>query len=256
MKTLPLLALSLLLGGCAGGLRFDDSQRSVDHGSRVEFIVVHYTSSDLDESLRTLKNGGVSAHYLLPAEGDKVYRMVDEQRRAWHAGDSQWRGRTWLNASSIGIEIVNRGYTDTPHGRTWQPYPPAQIDTLIALLKDIQARHGVAPINIVGHSDIAPQRKVDPGPLFPWARLGAAGLIPWPEPATVQERLRQLDGQVPGTAWFQHQLARVGYAVPQHGELDQATRNVITAFQMKYRPARHDGQPDLHTAALLLALPD
>ncbi len=254
MKTLALLALALLLAGCAGGLRFDDRHRSVDHSSRVEFIVIHYTSSDLPRSLETLSRGGVSAHYLLPADGRKVYRMVDENRRAWHAGDSQWRGRTWLNASSIGIEIINRGYTDGPEGRHWQPYPQAQIDTLITLLRDIQQRHGVAPANIVGHSDIAPQRKVDPGPLFPWAQLAAAGLIPWPEAASVADKLRQLDGQLPEVAWFQHQLERIGYAVPQHGQLDEATRNVLAAFQMKYRPARHDGEPDLESAALLLAL--
>lgn len=254
MKTLALLALALLLAGCAGGLRFDDRHRSIDHSSRVEFIVIHYTSSDLPRSLETLSRGGVSAHYLLPADGRKVYRMVDENRRAWHAGDSQWRGRTWLNASSIGIEIINRGYTDGPEGRHWQPYPQAQIDTLITLLRDIQQRHGVAPANIVGHSDIAPQRKVDPGPLFPWAQLAAAGLIPWPEAASVADKLRQLDGQLPEVAWFQHQLERIGYAVPQHGQLDEATRNVLAAFQMKYRPARHDGEPDLESAALLLAL--
>lgn len=255
MKNLPLLALALLLAGCAGGLRIDDSFRSRDQSSRVEQIVIHYTSSDLADSLATLTHGGVSAHYLLPADGARVYRLVDEERRAWHAGDSQWRGRTWLNASSIGIEIVNPGYEDTPEGRRWHPYPQAQIDTLIALLKDLQARHGVMPVNIVGHSDIAPQRKVDPGPLFPWRQLAAAGLIPWPQAATVHARLRQLDGRVPDIAWFQHQLARAGYAVPQHGQLDEATRNVLAAFQMKYRPERHDGQPDLHSAALLLALP-
>ncbi len=256
MKTLALLALALLLAGCAGGLRFDDRHRSIDHSSRVEFIVIHYTSSDLPSSLEILSRGGVSAHYLLPPDGRKVYRMVDESRRAWHAGDSQWRGRTWLNASSIGIEIVNGGYADGPEGRRWEPYPQAQIDTLIALLRDIQQRHGVAPVNIVGHSDIAPQRKVDPGPLFPWAQLAAAGLIPWPEATSVADKLRQLDGQLPEVAWFQHQLERIGYTVPQHGELDQATRNVLAAFQMKYRPARHDGEPDLQSAALLLALAD
>ncbi len=255
MKILHLLALTLLLAGCAGGLRIDDRFQSRDQSSRVEFIVLHYTSSDLPDSLKTLSQGGVSAHYLLPADQAKIYRMVDENRRAWHAGDSQWRGRTWLNASSIGIEIVNPGYTDGPEGRHWHAYPQAQIDRLIVLLKDLQARHGVTPVNIVGHSDIAPQRKVDPGPLFPWRQLAAAGLIPWPKAAVVQDKLRQLDGRLPEVAWFQHQLERAGYAVPQHGRLDQATRNVLAAFQMKYRPERHDGQPDVHSAALLLALP-
>ena len=255
MNTLRLLALTLLLAGCAGGLRIDDSYRARDQNSRVEFIVIHYTSTDLPGSLATLTHGGVSAHYLLAADQPRIYRLVDETQRAWHAGDSQWRGRTWLNASSIGIELVNPGYVDGPDGRRWQPYPQAQIDRLIALLKELKARHRVAPANIVGHSDIAPQRKVDPGPLFPWAQLGAAGLIPWPQPAAVQERLRQLDGRLPDVAWFQRQLADAGYAVPRQGALDQATRNVLAAFQMKYRPTRFDGQPDLETAALLLALP-
>lgn len=254
MKTLHLLALTLLLAGCAGGLRIDDRYRARDQSSRVDFIVIHYTSSDFATSLATLTRGGVSAHYLLPADQPTAYRLVDEERRAWHAGDSQWRGHTWLNASSIGIELVNPGYEDTPQGRRWYPYPQAQIDHLIALLKDLKTRHGVPGANIVGHSDIAPQRKVDPGPLFPWAQLGAAGLIPWPDAAGVQEQLRRLDGRLPDVAWFQHQLAAAGYAVPQQGELDQATRNVLAAFQMKYRPARCDGQPDLETAALLLAL--
>lgn len=254
MKTRVLLALTLLLAGCAGGLRIDDSYRARDQSSRVEFIVIHYTSSDLATSLATLTHGGVSAHYLLPADQPKAYRLVDEEHRAWHAGDSQWRGRTWLNASSIGIELVNPGYADGPDGRRWYPYPQPQIDRLIVLLKELKARHGVEPTNIVGHSDIAPQRKVDPGPLFPWAQLGAAGLIPWPAPAAVQDKRRQLGAQLPEVAWFQHHLAAVGYAVPQQGELDEATRNVLAAFQMKYRPTRHDGQPDLETAALLLAL--
>lgn len=254
MKTLPLLALSLLLAGCAGGLRIDDSYRARDQNSRVDFIVIHYTSSDLPTSLATLTRGGVSAHYLLGADSPEVYRLVDESQRAWHAGDSQWRGHTWLNASSIGIELVNPGYLDGPDGRRWFAYPQAQIDRLIALLKDLKARHGVAGVNIVGHSDIAPQRKVDPGPRFPWAQLGAAGLIPWPTDSAVAAQLQRLAGELPDVAWFQHQLASAGYAVPQQGELDEATRNVLAAFQMKYRPSRCDGQPDLETAALLLAL--
>lgn len=254
MKILPLLALTLLLGGCAGGLRFDDSQRSVDHSSRVEFIVIHYTSSDLPRSLKTLSSGGVSAHYLLPADRAKIYRMVDENRRAWHAGDSQWQGRTWLNGTTIGIELVNQGYYEGPNGRYWQPFAPAQIDALIVLLKDIMQRHQLAPGSILAHSDVAPQRKVDPGPLFPWQRLAAAGLVPWPDAQAVAQQQALFERSLPTVAWFQAQLARQGYQVPAHGELDKPTRNVLAAFQMKYRPARYDGEPDAQTAALLLVL--
>lgn len=256
LKISTLLAFILLLTGCSSGLRIDDSLRARDQNSRVEFIVIHYTASDLPRSLQALTRGGVSAHYLIPADGRKVYRLVDENRRAWHAGDSQWRGRTWLNASSIGIELVNPGFTDTPAGRQWHPYPQAQIDTLIRLLQELRTRHGVAPVNIVGHSDIAPQRKVDPGPLFPWAQLARAGLIAWPDEQRIAAHQAQLGEQLPEAAWFQHQLERLGFAVPQHGLWDNATRNVLAAFQMRYHPTRHDGQPDLQSAALLLALLD
>jgi N-acetylmuramoyl-L-alanine amidase len=183
-----------------------------------------------------------------------TYRLVDENRRAWHAGDSQWQGRTWLNGTTIGIELVNQGFYDTPSGRHWQPFAPAQIDALIVLLKDIMQRHQLAPGSILAHSDVAPQRKVDPGPLFPWQQLAEAGLLPWPDPAAVAQQQALFRSSLPSVHWFQAQLAHLGYAVPVHGELDQATRNVIAALQMKYRPARYDGEPDAQTAALLVVL--
>jgi N-acetylmuramoyl-L-alanine amidase len=115
-------------------------------------------------------------------------------------------------------------------------------------------RHQLPPGSILAHSDVAPQRKVDPGPLFPWKRLADAGLIPWPDAAEVAHEQALFSASLPSVQWFQEQLARQGYAVPSHGELDQATRNVIAALQMKYRPARYDGEPDAETAALLLVL--
>ncbi|MGO5000243.1 N-acetylmuramoyl-L-alanine amidase [Oceanisphaera sp. W20_SRM_FM3] len=232
--------------------------------SRVQYIVLHYTASKLSRSLEVLTQGQVSSHYLISEpetakQAATIYRLVDENQRAWHAGDSQWQGRTWLNASSIGIEMVHVGYIDTPKGRQWQPWSEPQIDALIVLLKDIMQRHNLAANSltadrIVGHSDIAPQRKLDPGPLFPWQRLAKAGLIHWPSPTLVTKHQAMFNKQLPPLAWFQTQLAEVGYKVPQHGKLDKETRNVVAAFQMKYRPARFDGEPDAHTAALLLAL--
>ncbi|MEX6500502.1 N-acetylmuramoyl-L-alanine amidase [Pseudomonas zhanjiangensis] len=253
MRVFCLALLFALLAGCAGP-RIDDSYSAAGQSSRVQYIVLHYTSTDLARSLRLLSEGEVSSHYLIGDGPPTIYRLVDENRRAWHAGDSQWQGRTWLNGTSIGIELVNQGYRDGPAGRTWQPYPPEQIDALIVLLKDIMQRHQLAPGSILGHSDVAPQRKVDPGPLFPWQRLAEAGLLPWPDAQAVARQQALFERSLPTVAWFQAQLAQQGYLVPTHGELDEATRRVLAAFQMKFRPSRYDGQPDAQTAALLLVL--
>ena len=253
MNFRALLCTVLFLSGCSG-LKFDDSYQSVGQDSRVQFIVLHYTSSDLPRSLYLLTKEEVSSHYLIAEEPATIYRLVDENRRAWHAGNSQWNGRTWLNSSSIGIEMVNQGYTDTPEGRVWQPWSEQQINTLVLLLKDIMQRHGLTAQHVIGHSDIAPQRKVDPGPAFPWQRLAQEGLIHWPEPQRVAVHLQTFTQQLPSILWFQQQLAQIGYAVPEHGDFDQATRNVVAAFQMKYRPDLYDGEPDAQTAAMLLAL--
>ena len=254
MKTFLALTLCMLLAGCASGPRINTQHASVGHDSRVQFIVVHYTSSGLERSLEILKGDGVSSHYLIDESPATIYRLVDENRRAWHAGDSQWKDRTWLNSSSIGIELVNRGYIEGEQGRLWYPYSDEQIDALIVLLKDIMQRHGLKPGAIIGHSDIAPQRKVDPGPTFPWKRLADAGLLSWPDAAVVARQHSLYALQLPDVAWFQTQLAAQGYNVPEHGVLDPETRNVIAAFQMKYRPTRFDGEPDAETAAILAAL--
>jgi len=254
MKALFLAALTLLLVGCASGPSIDTRHTSRGQDSRVQFIVLHYTSADLQRSLQLLEGDDVSSHYLIDEGPATIYRLVDEDRRAWHAGDSEWNGRTWLNATSIGIELVNRGFVDTPSGRLWYPYSERQIQALIALLKDIMQRHGLKPGAIVGHSDIAPQRKVDPGPLFPWKRLAESGLVPWPDAAAVRRQQALFAARLPDAAWFQAQLARQGYRVPDSGQLDLETRNVLAAFQMKYRPSRFDGEPDAETAAILAVL--
>jgi N-acetylmuramoyl-L-alanine amidase len=241
-----------LLAACAGGPPIDTSYRSASQDSRVQFLVLHFTSGDFPESLKILTQGRVSSHYLVTAPPVTIHRLVDEGRRAHHAGLSSWRGHTFLNASSIGIEIVNAGFQ--AHTQDWQDYPEEQVAAVIELVKDIARRHEIRPQHIVGHSDIAPQRKLDPGPRFPWKRLADAGLIPWPDAAAVAARRAEFEQALPGVAWFQQRLARHGFAVPDHGELDEATRNVLRAFQMKYRPARHDGEPDAETAALLEVL--
>jgi len=257
--TVPLLvALTLIASGCAnlagpqrvGPYTVSEQYAAQSQDSRVQFIVLHYTETDFAQSLDILTRGPVSSHYLVDANPPRIYRLVPEDRRAWHAGKSYWQGQTGLNAASIGIEIVNdgnRGHLEGP----FAPWNDAQIDAVVALVKDLATRYAVQPHHIVGHSDIAPQRKQDPGAAFPWQRLVAAGLVPWPEQAQVATAQTRFSGAVPSVAWFQEKLGAHGFEVPRSGELDDATRRVIISFQMKYRPARWDGEPDAETAALL-----
>jgi len=255
MKALISALMLVMLAGCANTLQIDRSHPSANQDNRVQFVILHYTAASLERSLALLTRGEVSSHYLIgDDERATVYQLVDESRRAWHAGDSQWDGRTWLNSSSIGIEIVNPGYKDTPNGRLWYPYSEAQIEHLVALLQDIVKRNGIAPRYIIGHSDIAPMRKLDPGPMFPWQRLAEKGLGVWPDARAVAQQKARFDVNLPSIAWYQQQLARFGYATPQTGELDVMTRNVLAAFQMRFRPARFDGEPDAQTAAILQVL--
>lgn len=253
LKTCLLLCGALLLAACSHGPQIERSIVSVNQDSRVQYVVLHYTSTDLEHSLALLTRGEVSSHYLIGEQPPTIYQLVDENHRAWHAGVSEWHGRTWLNASSIGIELINQGYQDSPTGRHWQPYNEAQITALIVLLKDIVARHKLPLGSIIGHSDIAPQRKTDPGPLFPWQRLAEAGLIPWPDAAQVAQQQALFAGELPPPSWFAAQLQLQGYSVPD-AEPQQTLRNVVAAFQMKYRQARYDGMPDAETAALLQVL--
>jgi N-acetylmuramoyl-L-alanine amidase len=233
----------------------DRSLAAKGQSSRVKFVVLHYTAIDTPQSVKVLTEQVVSSHYLLTDQPEPViYALVDEARQANHAGVSYWKGYTQLNASSIGIEIVNPGFTEGPQGRVWHPFPQAQVDRLIELLKDIVARHHIPPENVIGHADIAPQRKQDPGPMFPWLQLAQHGLVQWPDGAKVAAARAVHELQLPDVLWFQQKLSAQGYAVPKNGELDAETRAVIGVFQMKYRPATIDGTPDAETAALLDAL--
>lgn len=201
-------------------------------------LVLHYTELPLEESLAILTDATrplrVSAHYVV-AEDGALYRLVPEERIAWHAGRSWWRGREALNATSIGIEIVNL------HGDR-HDYPAPQVAVLIELCRDILARHpAIVPRNVVGHSDIAPRRKVDPGLRFPWQALAKAGIGLWPKP-----------GAEPVTGNIQRALQRYGYPPPG----DVAGEDIVKAFQRHFRPDREDGVADAETRALLADLLD
>jgi N-acetylmuramoyl-L-alanine amidase len=174
-----LVAVTLLLGACAHGgprnpLATWVPSKNFDE-RRPVVIVLHYTEQDsVEQSLETLRSrnnkGRVSSHYLLGKDG-KIYQLVSDSRRAWHAGAGRWGAITDVNNASIGIEIDNDGKS---------PFPDAQIDSLIVLLRDLTQRLRIPPTQIIGHSDLAPTRKVDPGPLFPWKRLAEAGFGLWP----------------------------------------------------------------------------
>jgi len=248
-RGLVLLGAAAMLG-CTAQMKIDTRYHAVSQDSRVQFIVLHYTEIDFARSLHRLTQEEVSSHYLINDQPPTIYRLVDENQRAWHAGLSYWRGYSHLNSSSIGIEIVNAGNGGDPSA-AYAEYPKQQIARVIELVRDVERRHGVRPDRVLGHSDIQPLTKQDPGPRFPWYELALAGLIVWPDPEAVAAARVRYEQELPAVAWFQQRLKAHGFDVPQQGRLDDATRASLGAFQMKYRPARYDGVPDAETAALL-----
>ncbi|MDX2222041.1 MAG: N-acetylmuramoyl-L-alanine amidase [Rhodospirillaceae bacterium] len=213
---------------------------------RITMLVLHYTGMpSASDALARLCDPAtaVSAHYLVDEDGT-TYRLVAEDKRAWHAGVSFWRGVRDVNSASIGIELVNPG-----HAFGYREFPAAQIDTLASLAGDIVRRHGIAPWNVAGHSDIAPGRKQDPGELFPWAALAARGVGLWPSPGAPL-----ID---PGALF--KSLSAIGYAVPGGAGADilpstEPGAAVIAAFQARFRPVRADGVADAETRAQIAAV--
>ena len=181
----------------------------------------------------------VSCHYLVEEDG-LVWRLVPESRRAWHAGLSFWRGNTALNGRSIGIEVVNPG-----HEWGYRPFPALQMAAVAELCLEILARHPIPPCNVVAHSDIAPDRKQDPGELFDWAGLAANGIGLWPAGVAGEDTTQPPDGGLRAAAL----LARIGYLVDQ-----ERPGPALSAFQRRWRPERVDGQVDAGTLARLEAV--
>lgn len=205
--------------------------------STVTMLVLHYTGMvDADSAMARLADPAarVSAHYVVDEDG-RIFRMVDEDKRAWHAGRSWWRGIEDVNSASIGIEIVNPG-----HEFGYRPFAEAQIDALIPLVADISQRHGLTRGNIVGHSDVAPVRKQDPGELFPWHRLARLRLA-LPRPTKNLLDPYWSDGS------FLLALERFGYDVSDR-------EAAVRAFQRRFRPEMIDGIIDGECRAILLAL--
>ena len=197
----------------------------------IDMLVIHYTGmTSANDALSRLCDGasGVSAHFLIDEDGT-LYSLVDEHERAWHAGKSLWRGNSNINDRSIGVELVNPG-----HEFGYRIFPDPQMDTLATLAQDLITRHPIPPRNVVGHSDIAPSRKQDPGELFDWQKLATVGVGLWPKPATkIEEEVAEI-------------LTRYGY--------DMSSTGAITAFQRHFRQSYITGIADDETTSLATGL--
>ena len=220
-------------------------------GAPIDTLVIHYTGMrTAAEALARLADPAakVSAHYVIEEDGT-IWRMVDETRRAWHAGVSAWRGRRDLNDVSIGIELVNPG-----HEWGYRPFPVLQLAALADLGLALLSRHPIAARNIVAHSDIAPARKQDPGELFDWRGLARNGVGLWPDIADLGEigPLRAAHDLAPVRA----ALREVGYEVAPGGEADRDLATVLRAFQRHWRPEAVNGMADLGTVARLFGVRD
>ena len=273
-----LSALLLTVTACA--TRDSVFVESANQDTRVRIVVIHHTTGDFQSSFDVLtepSGNPVSSHYLLPEPGDpsyaeknlKLYSLVKEEGRAWHAGTSYWAGKTGLNDMSIGIELVNQTYCRKskeiipPERLDQEParlcfYPDfaeSQLEMLIDLLRGIIDRHPeVKPTHIIGHADIAPQRKIDPGPRFPWQRLYKLGYGAWYDDDTVYKYWEQFRPTVPSVLTLQTALHTYGYNIELSGENDKQSQNVVRAFQMHFLPWQVSGEFSTETIAVLYAL--
>lgn len=218
-------------------------------GAVIDTVVLHYTGMPSAEgALERLTDPAaeVSAHYLIDEDG-RLVKLVEEDHRAWHAGVSAWAGQHNLNHNSIGIELVNPG-----HEFGYRPFPARQIDTLLELLAGIRERHRIPKRRYLGHSDIAPSRKIDPGELFPWARLAAEGFGLWSDVEGSDTRaLGRGDAGQDQIAKLNKQLGIVGYHMEDQQGFDANVQSIVRAFQAHWRPETISGLFDIGTAAKL-----
>ncbi|MGQ8366999.1 penicillin binding protein PBP4B [Glaciecola sp. 1036] len=267
-------SILLLLQSCSSS-RYEQLP-SENYSFRVKSLVLHFTAIDYATSVKYLVDKGhVSSHYLVPEKNDpsypysklEVFQLVDENERAWHAGVSYWQGRTGLNDTSIGIEIVNVpsciNQEDVPHYAQFEKgqlcvfpdYDPEQIELVIQLSKDILSRHpDIEPTAVIGHSDIAPSRKNDPGPRFPWYRLYQEGVGAWYEKDTLAKYWQMFSKHPVNLGLLQKALSDYGYGITETGVLDSQTIDTISAFQMHFLPWQVTGKADESTAAAIFSL--
>lgn len=244
---------------------------AVGQNFRQRFIILHYTALDDENSIKVLTEQEVSAHFLITTRDEEsIYNLVPEDKRAWHAGESEWKSSKNLNDSSIGIEIVNLGLnedilddTDVGVERALKnqyrqaPYTEEQIKKIAILVKYLSEKYEIAPENILGHSDVAPQRKLDPGPMFPWKELyDKYNIGMWydeDEKNKIQTEIGAEFSTLTVTA-YQNEFKKFGYAIQITGVYDKQTANVIKAFQLHFRQENFNGALDIETYSILKAL--
>jgi N-acetylmuramoyl-L-alanine amidase len=221
------------------------SSKSCDE--RIKFLILHYTAVDFKTSLELLQDK-VSVHYLVSdaaIDGYYIFQMVDESKRAWHAGVSYWGGLVNLNDTSVGIEIVNLD-------GNINPYPEEQIAAVMDLCKQIIARYNIVPTNVLGHSDIAPSRKDDPGLLFPWKKLYENGIGAMPDDGDIESFMA--NSKLPNALELQQNLSKYGYQIDLTGNFDEQTKKVLDAFRRHFCPDLIGQEIDKKSYATLLAL--
>jgi N-acetylmuramoyl-L-alanine amidase len=236
---------------------------------RPQMVVVHYTAGDDKASLVWLTQSDVSSHYLIQSDGT-LHTIVDEEKRAWHAGISHWRGFSDVNSLSIGVELSNPGYW-VPELRLpkehavlvpgsearWIPFQEVQIQRIGLLLQDLKKKWAIPDSFFLGHSDVAPDRKIDPGPLFPWKLLHDEYHVgAWHDVNAPLHFVTLPTQQENKTLWLQQHLRLYGYPCPVTGELTPSLQRVLQAFQMHFRPSNIEGSADEETLAILASLVD
>jgi len=249
---------------------------SANQNQRIRFVILHYTAGNWQQSLQALTEQSarpVSSHYLIPQSQDasyppaeplKIYQLVSEQQRAWHAGTSRWQDRHNLNDQSIGIELVNEAQCEQlpdAQEELSQPlcitpdFDPAQLLLLADLLQDMLKRYpDITPDRVLAHSDVAPDLKQDPGPRFPWQWLASRGIGAWYDNHQLKQFWQQPLWQAKDVRAWQQALKHYGYAIAVTGQLDAQSHSYLLAFQRHFVPEQMDAQPNRKTLAVLAAL--
>ena len=251
--------------GSIGKFKVDsDTYVSLGRNERIQFVVVHYTATNNEYSIKELISNRVSAHFLVLDEDDNIiYNLVPLDQRAWHAGASSFRGRTNLNDTSIGIEIVSDGIARDrrndpnryPPYDAYLEYKPIQIEKVAQIIKYVSARYNIPAKNIVAHSDIAPSRKKDPGAKFPWKELYEKYDIgAWYNESDKQAFMNEEKFNATSISDIKEELRKYGYEINRTNEWDRDSRDVVYAFQLHFNPKNATGNMDLETFAILKAL--
>ena len=237
---------------------------AIGKNERIQFIVVHYTAIDNAASIKELTTNKVSSYFLVLDEDDnKIYNLVPLEQRAWHAGASAFRGRTNINDTSVGIEIVSDGiakeFISDPN--PYHPYDhyvdykPIQIEKVAQIIKYVAEKYNVPARNIVAHSDIAPSRKKDPGAKFPWKELyDKYNIGAWYDEADKQTFMDEEKFKATSIREIKDELRKYGYEINRFDEWDKESKDVVYAFQLHFNPKNATGEMDLETFAILKAL--